>query len=95
MGSQGYVNGSGGFQNPYGVSMDGDPLRIMPLAIVGMGCRFPGDSNSPELLWEMLSTGKSGWVRGAGDRFQSDAFYHPAAELGGVVCGSCSTFPLA
>lgn len=94
MGSQGYVNGSGRFQNPYEASMDGEQPRIMPLAIVGMGCRFPGDSNSPELLWELLSKGKSGWARGAGDRFQSDAFYHPAAELGGVVCVSFCLPPM-
>ena len=61
-----------------------------PLAIIGMSCRLPGGSNSTEELWEMLAEGRSGWVQGAGDRFQSDAFYHPAAELGGVVRDSTS-----
>ena len=59
---------------------------IMPIAIVGMSCRLPGDSNSPEQLWEMLAQGKSGWASGAGDRFQAKSFYHPAPELGGAVC---------
>ena len=59
--------------------------KIMPIAITGMSCRLPGDSNSPERLWDLLSKGKSGWTQGAGSRFQSRSFYHPAGELSGVV----------
>ncbi|HEY1972595.1 MAG TPA: beta-ketoacyl synthase N-terminal-like domain-containing protein, partial [Pseudonocardia sp.] len=31
--------------------------ELEPVAIVGMSCRYPGDANSPESLWELLSTG--------------------------------------
>src|SRR5438105_15444023 len=28
-----------------------------PIAIIGMGCRFPGDASSPAALWNLLSRG--------------------------------------
>ena len=72
--------------NHHHATMENTAGEVVPLAVVGMSCRFPGGSNNPEQLWEMLSEGRSGWAQGAGDRFQTAAFYHPAAELGGVVC---------
>ena len=34
--------------------------RPFPLAIVGMGCRFPGGSDDVKSFWKMLVEGRSG-----------------------------------
>ncbi|KAF8866997.1 ketoacyl-synt-domain-containing protein [Acephala macrosclerotiorum] len=51
-----------------------------PIAVVGVGCRFPGGANSPQKLWQMLSEGRSGWSEVPPDRWNSNSFHHPDAE---------------
>jgi acyl transferase domain-containing protein len=57
----------------------------MPIAIIGMGCRFPGDASNPEKFWEMLTNGRAAWSEIPPERFNIDAYYHPSAERGGAV----------
>ena len=64
---------------------------VMPIAIVGMSCRFPGGSNSPAKLWDMLATGRSGWSKVPSERFAHSSFYHPSSDMTGTV----SLFALA
>lgn len=56
-----------------------------PIAVVGIGCRFPGDATTPEKLWELISNGRSAWSAIPKDRFNVDAFYHPQAGRHGTV----------
>ncbi|KAH7012488.1 uncharacterized protein B0I36DRAFT_299658 [Microdochium trichocladiopsis] len=48
-----------------------------PIAIIGIGCRLPGNVGNPEDLWQLLSEGQSGWGRVPADRWTTDSFYHP------------------
>ncbi|KAI8632693.1 polyketide synthase [Xylariaceae sp. FL1651] len=52
----------------------------VPIAIVGMGCRFAGDVTSPERLWDLLDEGKTAWSKIPESRFNANAFYHPNGE---------------
>ncbi|KAH6652982.1 putative polyketide synthase [Truncatella angustata] len=51
--------------------------EIVPIAIIGLGCRLPGGANSPEQLWDMLYEGRSGQRPVPSTRWNAEAFYHP------------------
>ncbi|KAI0508959.1 hypothetical protein F5B22DRAFT_658737 [Xylaria bambusicola] len=50
---------------------------LEPVAIIGMGCRWPGDSESPSELWDYLEAQRNSYSKFPKDRINSDAFYHP------------------
>lgn len=55
------------------------------IAIVGMGCCFPGDSTGPEKFWDMLARGESAWSEVPKDRFNINAFWHPHGQREGSI----------
>src|ERR1700730_14997025 len=50
---------------------------IEPIAIVGIGCRFPGGVRSPEDLWQLLVGGIDAVAEVPEDRWHPAAMYHP------------------
>ncbi|ORA88504.1 polyketide synthase, partial [Mycobacterium intermedium] len=48
-----------------------------PIAVVGIGCRFPGDVDGPDSFWDLLVEGRNAISRIPADRWDADAFYDP------------------
>src|ERR1700761_3043312 len=57
-----------------------------PIAVVGMGCRFPGGVDNPVQYWRLLHDGVSGVVRVPADRWDADAFYSEDHTEPGTIC---------
>ncbi|KAL1957332.1 hypothetical protein VTO42DRAFT_6121 [Malbranchea cinnamomea] len=57
---------------------------LVPIAVIGIGCRLPGGANTPEKLWRLLAEGRDGWTDVPEDRFNWKSFNHPDAETQGA-----------
>jgi phthiocerol/phenolphthiocerol synthesis type-I polyketide synthase C len=55
-----------------------------PVAIIGIGCRFPG-ADGPAAFWRLLSDGADAITEIPPDRWDVDAFYHPDATRAGTA----------
>ena len=53
------------------------------IAIIGVGCRFPGGVNDTESLWKLLVEGREGVVEVPPDRWNVERFYDPEPGLAG------------
>ncbi|HUL98190.1 MAG TPA: beta-ketoacyl synthase N-terminal-like domain-containing protein, partial [Mycobacterium sp.] len=55
------------------------PIDVVaePVAVVGIGCRFPGDVFGPESFWRLLIGGVDAIGEVPMDRWDADAFYDP------------------
>ncbi len=47
------------------------------VAIIGIGCRFPGDAINPNRFWALLSEGRTAITEIPSDRWRLDNFYDP------------------
>ncbi|WP_327709283.1 type I polyketide synthase [Streptomyces sp. NBC_00464] len=73
-----------------------------PVAVVGIGCRFPGGANSPEDMWRMLDRGTDAIGPFPRDRWETASYYDPDPEtpatayvLDGGFLNSVDTFDSA
>ncbi|KAL0467730.1 polyketide synthase [Neurospora intermedia] len=60
-------------------------LQDMPIAIVGMACRMPGNVSTPAEFWELCTRARSGWSETPKQRFNSARFHHPNQGKGGTL----------
>jgi acyl transferase domain-containing protein/NADPH:quinone reductase-like Zn-dependent oxidoreductase/SAM-dependent methyltransferase/acyl carrier protein len=56
-----------------------------PLAIIGIGCRFPGDAIDPTALWELLRSGVDAVSEVPPDRWDVAAFFDPVPATPGKM----------
>ena len=54
------------------------------IAIIGIGCRFPGTLNNTQDLWDLLERGQNTWTEVSAERFNESAFHHPDASDSGT-----------
>lgn len=54
-----------------------DPFQT-PIAIIGMGMRFPGDVGNADEMWDLLSSGGRAIARVTDDRWPVDELTHPS-----------------
>lgn len=77
--SDAYTNGyTDGYTSGYASGYcEPNPARQMPIAIVGMSCRLPGNVTTPDEFWELCSRARTGWSEIPKERFEKASFHHP------------------
>ncbi|HET6344121.1 MAG TPA: polyketide synthase, partial [Myxococcota bacterium] len=56
-----------------------------PIAVVGIGCRFPGGANTPDAYWQMLRRGGDGMAEVPRERWDIDTHFDPNPDAPGKV----------
>ncbi|OTA01513.1 hypothetical protein A9Z42_0018340 [Trichoderma parareesei] len=56
-----------------------------PIAVIGLGCRFPGSSNTPSKLWDLICEKKDILRKIPIDRFNADSYFHEDGERQGLM----------
>src|ERR1700722_10947994 len=57
-----------------------------PIAIIGIGCRFPGNASDPKKFWELLCKGVDAIIETPRDRWDYRRFYDPNMNAAGKMC---------
>ena len=82
-------DGSGG--TPNGGSSPGRARQVtgmekpMPIAIIGMACRLPGNVSNLTSFWDFCYEARNSWTEFPPERLNTAAFHHPNAEKAGCV----------
>ena len=64
-----------------------------PIAIIGMGCRFPGGADAPEAFWQLLRDGVDAVREVPADRWDVERVYDPDPDAPGKIYTRRGGFP--
>jgi acyl transferase domain-containing protein/acyl carrier protein len=59
--------------------------RTEPIAVIGIGCRFPGGADNPETFWKLLHDGVDALTPVPTDRWDVQRYYHPTPATPGKM----------
>jgi acyl transferase domain-containing protein len=63
-----------------------------PIAMIGMGCRFPGGANTPEAFWNLLDHATDAMSEVPVSRWDADSFYDPDPKVPGKMITKLAGF---
>ena len=55
-------------------------LTPVPIAIIGVSCRFPGGAHDLQSLWQILEAGYNVWSDVPPERYNWESFFHTSRE---------------
>ena len=62
-----------------------EQARTEPIAVIGMGCRYPGGADSPDAFWRLLRDGTDAVQEVPQARWDLDALYDPDPDVPGKM----------
>ncbi len=68
------------------------PAPTEPIAIIGLGCRFPGGVSNPEEFWDLLRDGRHGAKPIPAERWDAAAHYHADPAHPGTMYARAASF---
>ncbi len=66
--------------------------RHEPIAIIGMGCRFPGGADNPQAFWQRLRSGYDAITEVPAERWDVEANYDPTPAMPGKLYTRAGSF---
>jgi acyl transferase domain-containing protein len=66
-------------------ALDENEKAAEPVAVIGMGCRFPGGAVTPDQFWQLLRNGVDAVTEVPPDRWNADEFYDPNPDASGKM----------
>lgn len=68
------------------------PSIIEPIAVIGIGCRFPGGADTPDKFWELLKNGVNALTEIPKERMNVEDFYSEDQEEEGKMYTKYGSF---